>query len=960
MKRLPWAVVLMAVLAFALWHGLSPRAVSAARVPHFVHVMVELAEPPAAALYAGLTAAGPQDTASLATATRTHLASLEAAQIRLLEQLAGLDAQVLYRIQRVYNGVALRVDAAQLDALAALPGVKAVHPLVPKTPLGSIDYIGAPQLWQGVDGQPLTGRGIRIAVIDTGIDYLHPHFGGPGTGYGSNDPTAIGDVAGFPGAKVVGGYDFAGDTYNADPESAAYQPIPEPDPDPMDCYGRGHGTHVAGIAAGYGVTRDGHTYTGPYPPAFANSDFWIPPGVAPEAQLYALKVFGCGGSSDVVDLAIEWAVDPDGDGDFSDRVDVINLSLGATYGATYDSTTVAAENAAQLGVIVVAAAGNSGDTFYTVASPSVADHVLSVAAIGVDAFDAPAPTAALASFSARGPRRGDSALKPDLAAPGSQIFSAGIGTIGYSSSGTSMATPHVSGAMALLRQRYPAQGNGGLNRWTVEELKALVMNTAAVPVFQGFEPGSHQAAPSRLGAGRLDLQQAVRSQVVAYNGDNPGQVSVSFGAPEVLVSYTARKNIRLVNHSAVTATFTVSYTAALDMPGVSFELPLGREVVVPPAGVAVVPVGLEAEAAQMKHTRDPAVDLAQTFPRAWLSEEAGQVLFLPAQDGPILRVPVYAAPRPVAQMGTLEGNLSFTATQPVTDGLHLSGVALNGSQPPTDVRSQVSVLALQWSSPNEPPAHEEIPDSPPYDHADLKYVGVASNLAMLSGPFGQEGLPALEEPTLYFGIATHGDWSSPNEVQFQVYLDTDGDGASDYRLFNTNWATYQSDWAVSDVFLTVLEDLETGQRRSEVFLNGVSALGVDTAPYNTNVMVLPVRIGDLALPAQNPRLRYFVESYSLDISGAVALGRFVERTPTLSFDPSRPGLSPLGGHLGTILYDDVNGHVIPVLFSPVDAGAGRLEGILLLHHHNRQGIRAQVVTLDWLRQLYFPVIQSAP
>ncbi|OUC08399.1 hypothetical protein RY27_09220, partial [Litorilinea aerophila] len=204
MKRLPWAVVLMAVLAFALWHGLSPRAVSAARVPHFVHVMVELAEPPAAALYAGLTAAGPQDTASLATATRTHLASLEAAQIRLLEQLAGLDAQVLYRIQRVYNGVALRVDAAQLDALAALPGVKAVHPLVPKTPLGSIDYIGAPQLWQGVDGQPLTGRGIRIAAIDTGIDYLHPHFGGPGTGYGSNDPHAIGDVAGLPGAKLVG------------------------------------------------------------------------------------------------------------------------------------------------------------------------------------------------------------------------------------------------------------------------------------------------------------------------------------------------------------------------------------------------------------------------------------------------------------------------------------------------------------------------------------------------------------------------------------------------------------------------------------------------------------------------------------------------------------------------------------------------------------------------------------
>ena len=91
--------------------------------------------------------------------------------------------------------------------------------------------------------------------------------------------------------------------------------------------------------------QDGLTYEGPYEPGLDLNEFTIGPGVAPSVSLYALKVFGCSGSTDLTDLAIEWAMDPNDDGDFSDHVDVINMSLGSPYGSVEDSSAVAANNA---------------------------------------------------------------------------------------------------------------------------------------------------------------------------------------------------------------------------------------------------------------------------------------------------------------------------------------------------------------------------------------------------------------------------------------------------------------------------------------------------------------------------------------------------------------------------------------------------------------------------------------
>ena len=161
--------------------------------------------------------------------------------------------------------------------------------------------------------------------------------------------------------KVKGGTDLVGDSYNADPTSADFQPVPHPDPNPLDC--NGHGTHVAGTAAGFGVLANGNTYTGPYNDTTVSGNSWlVGPGVAPKADLYSVRVFGCEGSTDVTVDAIEWAVDHD--------MDVINMSLGSPFGSADEPSAVAATNAAKDGVIVVASAGNNGQNPYLSGSPA--------------------------------------------------------------------------------------------------------------------------------------------------------------------------------------------------------------------------------------------------------------------------------------------------------------------------------------------------------------------------------------------------------------------------------------------------------------------------------------------------------------------------------------------------------------------------------------------------------------
>jgi subtilisin family serine protease len=289
---------------------------------------------------------------------RIYSTALESRQQAVVAQVETLGGRTIARVKKAHNAVAVRIDSSRLPDLAALPGVRAVRPVRNyQMYLGStVPYIGAAAVHQtGIDG-----TGVVVAVLDSGIDYTHFNLGGPGTaasytaayGTGPADPRNTTRDGLFPTAKVIEGFDFVGERWPNGPLA--------PDPDPIDF--EGHGTHVADIAAGSSL--DG-THR----------------GVAPGASLMALKVCSsvstaCSGIALL--QAMDLALDPNGDDDLSDSVDVINMSLGLDYGQREDDLSEASNVAVSFGVVVVAAAGNAGDRPYIVSSPSSATGVISV------------------------------------------------------------------------------------------------------------------------------------------------------------------------------------------------------------------------------------------------------------------------------------------------------------------------------------------------------------------------------------------------------------------------------------------------------------------------------------------------------------------------------------------------------------------------------------------------------
>lgn len=897
--------------------------------------LIELKAPAAAQVYAeGLNAK--RDVQAAVAATREHLDRVEAAQEAFVRAVAQRfpEVRVLYRIARALNGVAVLATPSQAAELGRFPETLRVHllPVLYPNLTTSVPFLDVPIAWDD-EATGLTGKGVRIGIIDTGIDYIHRDFGGPGDfdSYQMNNRVVIGDVP-FPTEKVAGGYDFAGEYYN--PEDPLYV-IPDPDRDPMDT--RGHGTHVASIAAGYGVTIQPTRRHGPYTSNTNFSRYRLGPGVAPEAELYALKVFGDRGGTLLVPEAIDWAIDPDGDGDFSDHLDVINLSLGAPYAVLPDVMAAACDSAAQAGVVVCVSAGNNGDVFFVLDTPGGSARAICVAASEdsdptFEGTGSPLIPDSIAWFSSRGPvpEHGGILLKPDLCAPGVGITAARAlatneVTLSVAFNGTSMAAPHVAGVVALLREQHLD--------WTVAELKALVMNTARTDVYNGDPVETPLVGPSRIGAGRVDAAAAATSDVIVFNAERPEVVSLTFQTKEVLDAAHETLTCRVVNKGAAPARFTIGLEPVTVAPGVSFRLGDTDTGLIAPGGSFVFPVTLEATASAMKHVRSADVAATQIGnPRQWMTEASGYVVLTPHETGPTLHVPYYAAPRPVSAMRALTSFLS-TVTSPETN-LLLTGAALEGgANPPEDIVSLVTPAELLWISPDEDdPLSERNP-------GDLQYVGVQSDY--------QEVNQVTARTTVTFALAAYDEWHTPSNGYYLVRVDANRDGFPDYTVYNgIFWEPFgEVPFAYNDVLITVrgLWDSLYQGLANGLPLNYFAPTARHTAVFRNSVLVFPISAHSLGLrDSGRSSFDFWVETYFSP--RAFIQGKPDDMSPVFFHDIKRPGLR-FPDSVASPVIEDKPGTNIRVVVD-VDAYArDGAKGVLLLHHHNREGMRAEWIKM---------------
>ncbi|MDP2322088.1 MAG: S8 family serine peptidase [Acidobacteriota bacterium] len=288
------------------------------------------------------------------SAAGTSLATVRAekAAFRAAAGRAGIVYGERYAFDTLWNGLSIRIDPARVSALTRLAEVKAIYPVAtiaaPEPEPGDAAELATALAMTGADiarnTLGLTGVGVRVAVMDTGIDYDHPDLGG-----------CFG-----PGCRVVTGWDFVGDAFNADSTSPSYNPVPVPDPNPDDC--NGHGTHVSGIVGASGVVT----------------------GVAPGVTFGAYRVFGCEGSTtaDIIIAAMERAL--------ADNMQVLNMSIGSAFQWPQYPTAAASDRLVNRGVSVVASIGNSGaNGLYSASAPGLGSKVIGVASFDNTHFSLP-------------------------------------------------------------------------------------------------------------------------------------------------------------------------------------------------------------------------------------------------------------------------------------------------------------------------------------------------------------------------------------------------------------------------------------------------------------------------------------------------------------------------------------------------------------------------------------------
>jgi subtilisin family serine protease len=910
-----------------------------------LNVIVEMTDQPVAGLVGDARDQGSTVTRAERDARRSQIKANQKPVVDAVRKSGGV---VVSQMQDAYNGVHVHVRASELTSLAAMSGVAGVHlaPTYKPSLTQTVPYVGVPQAWSATG---FTGEGVTIAVIDTGIDFYHADFGGSGDtadyAYGLAHDTvtpaleADGTTVAFPSVKVVGGYDFVGDDYDAGAPTGSPATIPAPDGNPLDC--NSHGTHTASTAAGFGELSDGSTYHGPYDASiYSTTDFRIGPGVAPDATILSYKVFGCEGSTDVVVEAINRAV--------VDGADVVSMSLGSDFGTANTPDAVASDNAARAGVVVVASTGNEGPSGYMTGTPASGSRVLSVAGIdtnqsfpgatiqlasgdisalnanngslpvggtlhvlmaggeislgcdaseyegtageivvtvrgvcdrvaraklgqaagakavimvnnasglppfegpiagvtipflGVEDSVGPALLAAdgepvtiasagllanpaykqLIDFSSYGPRFGDSALKPEIAAPGVSVVAAGMGTGDdvLVSSGTSMAAPHVAGIAALVLDAHPD--------WTVNEIKAAIMSSA-----DNTPAGIVGYNPVGAGSGVARAQRATTTVAIALTRDHLD--SLSFGYRALSGAYRATKSFTIENKGNAPITYKLSAVFTGD--------PSGARISVSPARVTVA-----AHAAR---------DVSAT-----LTMSAAAVAALPTVDtmtglgpGALLTVEgVVTATPTAAGAGVYALNVPFLF---VPRGL--SNVVA-GKPAPYKLSGGVATSSLSLRNKGLHDGTADVYAWGIYDKdrspglASVRAVGVET----LPGPACDSRIPD-DDRCLVFAINGWHRWSNVSAVEFDIAIDTTADGNPDFIV-----ASFDSGAILTGSF--------NGIAASFIFDmsgNMIDAWLAD-APLNGSVVELPLLASDIGLTDSSAAFTYSIVGLDL-ITGAV-------------------------------------------------------------------------------------------
>jgi subtilisin family serine protease len=628
---------------------------------------------------------------------------------------AGARFKERFAFDTLWNGLSITASRSDINKIRSLPGVSAVWPvaIIEAPPKGSE---ASPELFTAIamTGADIaqselgfTGEGIKVAVMDTGIDVDHPAFGGDGV--------ARNDSPLFPSARVAYGYDFVGDAFNADPASPSYNPVATPDPNPDDC--GGHGTHVAGIVGANDATNGMK-------------------GVAPAVTFGAYRVFGCNGSTtaDIMIAAMERAL--------ADGMDVLNMSIGSAFQWPQYPTATASDRMVNKGMVVVASIGNSGaNGLYSAGAPGLGKKVIGTASfdntnvylpyltvngqnVGYVAmtFSPPAPTsgtsevvnvglacnplpagsvtgkvalaargtcsfgikainaiaagadAVLISNNAPGVFNGtlgaplpdprpvvgisladgnfiraqaapvmmtwtdqqgsfpsptgglisgfssyglspDLALKPDIGAPGGNIYSSypleagGYATLG----GTSMASPHVAGGVALLLQAKPKTNS--------QVVRSILQNSADPKNWWGNPALGLLDNVHRQGAGMVDIDDAI----LATTRIEPGKISAGEGEAGPYV-----QSLKIENSGSSPVTYDLTSVNALSTGGVITPSFFGSDASVAFSAPSVtVPAG---GSAYVTATITPATGPAN-------GQYGGYIVFTPQGGGQVYRVP---------------------------------------------------------------------------------------------------------------------------------------------------------------------------------------------------------------------------------------------------------------------------------------------------------------------------------